>query len=325
MNTVSATNRQYIEKLAESPLFHNIDIDAISDNFPNWEVKNATAGQVIFDPMINNEELIILLDGEFVVSIDTHATYSLAKIRVGECVGELSILDKQHPSIYMIANQNSTYTSIHRDALWDLVTLYPVIALNLLRIMAARTRSNNELLVSSLGLLQEYKVKAEQDALTGLHNRNWMVEIFPKQLDLSLRIGQSVSFMIIDVDFFKKINDSYGHTVGDKVLQHLASVLQNNMRSTDLLARYGGEEFVILMPATNVAKARSSAERLKKRISQAQMITDDITINLTVSIGVAECQPNWELNDLLQASDSALYKAKKNGRNKVCCATTTGF
>ncbi len=325
MNTVSATNRQYIEKLAESPLFQNIDIDAINENFPHWNVKNATAGQVIFDPMINNEELIILLEGEFVVSIDSHATHPLAKIRVGECVGELSILDKQHPSIYLIANQNCIYTSIHRDALWDLVTLYPVIALNLLRIMTARTRSNNALLVSSLGLLQEYKVKAEQDALTGLHNRNWMVEIFPKQLDLSLRIGHSVSFMIIDVDFFKKINDSYGHTVGDKVLQHLASVLQSNMRSTDLLARYGGEEFVILMPATNAAKAKSTAERIKKRVSQAQMISNDITINLTVSIGVAECQPNWELNDLLQASDCALYKAKKSGRNKVCCATTTGF
>jgi diguanylate cyclase (GGDEF)-like protein len=148
-----------------------------------------------------------------------------------------------------------------------------------------------------------------------------MMEIFPQQLDLSMRIGQPVCLLMIDMDKFKRLNDTYGHTIGDLALKHVATIMRCNLRSTDLLARYGGEEFVVMMPAASLAKARTSAERLRHCIHNTPLLLDDgasPALALAVSIGVAQCQPGWGLNELLTASDRALYNAKNTGRNRVC-------
>ncbi|MDP2903251.1 MAG: diguanylate cyclase [Methylovulum sp.] len=286
----------------------------------NWLVRDISAGQILLSPSLDNTDLLVLLEGEWVVTLSANSNRPIAKIMPGGCVGELSILDSQRPSSHVLATQDSRYLVIQRDALWPFITCYPVVALNLLRIMADRSRDKSELLESSLGLLHEYRTRAETDTLTSLHNRNWLMEIFPQQLDLSMRIGQPLSLILIDVDFFKRVNDTYGHTVGDQVLQHLAAIMQGNLRSTDLLARYGGEEFAVMMPATYANKARASAERLCRRVYKSPLLLpDNDQITISVSIGVAECLPGWKLDDLLNASDQALYIAKNNGRNQVQC------
>ncbi|TAL44252.1 MAG: GGDEF domain-containing protein [Methylovulum sp.] len=306
--------------LGNSPLFSGVDLSSAVVDMQAWPIRDIPAGQILLSPLRDNTELLILLEGEWVVTMTANSSRPIARITPGGCVGELSILDSQRPSSHVMVTQDSRYLVIQRDALWSFITSYPVVALNLLRVMADRTREKSALLESSLGLLHEYRMRAETDTLTGLHNRNWLMEIFPQQLDLSLRIGHPVSLMLIDVDFFKKVNDTYGHTVGDQVLQHLAAIMQGNLRSTDLLARYGGEEFAVMMPATHVNKARASAERLRRRIYESPLpLADNEAITLSISIGVAECLPGWGLDDFLKASDQALYVAKNNGRNQVQC------
>lgn len=119
---------------------------------------------------------------------------------------------------------------------------------------------------------------------------------------------------MIDIDYFKKINDSYGHDVGDEVLIKLSKVLLENIRKVDILARWGGEEFAILMPKINAGEAYKMLEKLRKTIEGTRLIND---ISITISVGVTELKNTDTFDDLVKRTDEALYKAKNSGRNNV--------
>ncbi len=161
----------------------------------------------------------------------------------------------------------------------------PVLAVNLLKLLAERFRQNTDVLVDSIELQQEYRDKSERDVLTGLHNRSWMNEVFPLQLGLSERIGQKVTMIMIDVDHFKKINDNYGHLIGDKALIHLTAVIWENLRETDLPVRFGGEEILVLMPGTVTNRTFTVAERIRTLIEATPLLLDNSkSLNMTISI-----------------------------------------
>ena len=128
---------------------------------------------------------------------------------------------------------------------------------------------------------------------------------------------------MFDIDFFKNINDTYGHDVGDEVLRVLANITRREMRHSDVLARFGGEEFIALLPDTTLEDAISIASRLCQKIESYQIcVQDKYCFNISVSIGVAQLQPNQnDLNLLIKNADIALYQAKKNGRNQVAIYT----
>jgi diguanylate cyclase (GGDEF)-like protein len=192
------------------------------------------------------------------------------------------------------------------------------MALNLLHILTRRIRENNVALLGSLELQREYRNKAETDALTGLHNRVWFEEVFPKQLDLCERTGQYASLMMVDIDHFKKVNDQYGHTCGDDALRHIGLLLRRNLRATDLCARYGGEEMIVLMPGSEVSQAKLTADRLRENIAATPMhLPDGRQVELRVSGGIAQWLPGTRLVDLIRSADQALYRAKEGGRNQI--------
>ena len=158
------------------------------------------------------------------------------------------------------------------------------------------------------------------DQLTGLYNRRYMESHLKTQIQHSLQNGKSVSFLIIDVDHFKAINDTHGHDVGDLVLKQFAERLSANVRGLDLACRYGGEEFVVVMPDTDVAFAYSIAERLRQEIADGpfDVIPGGDPLKLTISIGVTSSQgPSDTADSLLKRADQALYRAKSEGRNRV--------
>lgn len=123
--------------------------------------------------------------------------------------------------------------------------------------------------------------------------------------------------MIFDIDHFKRINDHYGHKIGDQVLQKLAERCQKTSRTVDLISRYGGEEFVILLPETNLKSASRVAERLRQSIMNDSFPTDAGALRVTISLGVAEAKESDTLHTLIERADVALYKAKDAGRNRV--------
>ena len=158
--------------------------------------------------------------------------------------------------------------------------------------------------------------QSETDQLTGLYNRRCFDEKLNECIHNSKRSGRTFALLVLDLDFFKRINDKHGHTTGDAVLQQLARVLTENTRSTDFVASYGGEEFVMLLPETSLTvEAHTVAEKVRSAIEQASFA--DVG-GLTVSIGISLWDPRSPgSKDLFHRADDALYQAKLSGRNRV--------
>jgi diguanylate cyclase (GGDEF)-like protein len=149
------------------------------------------------------------------------------------------------------------------------------------------------------------------DELTGLMNRREMNSRGPELISQAKRYGHTIALLMIDIDLFKQVNDSFGHTEGDRVLKELGQRLQKFGRQTDLIARFGGEEFIMLLPDTEATDANLFAKRLHKLMSEIEVNHTPIT----VSIGVTMSDGSQNLHDLTKQADSALYQAKSNGRN----------
>jgi diguanylate cyclase (GGDEF)-like protein len=170
-------------------------------------------------------------------------------------------------------------------------------------------------------LFAELRKLSLHDALTGLLNRRAMEETLQTRVRSSRRSGEAFVVMMLDLDYFKRINDDFGHAVGDLALKHVSQLLQGALREVDHLARFGGEEFVVLMPDATLQLAHPVAERLRQLLATNPLVHNDLSVNLSVSIGVAE----WTgLDDdspnLLQRADAALFQAKVQGRNRVVTA-----
>ncbi|PCJ71556.1 MAG: PleD family two-component system response regulator [Rhodobiaceae bacterium] len=160
---------------------------------------------------------------------------------------------------------------------------------------------------------------AVTDSLTGLYNRRYMTNHLATLVDEGAHGGKPLALMILDIDFFKAVNDTHGHAAGDEILKEFANRLSTNVRGIDLACRLGGEEFVIVMPDTDADTAMTIAQRLRTRIAERAFKTDtDQMIDVTVSIGLAVAHwPNDDAEALLQRADQALYRAKSEGRNRV--------
>jgi diguanylate cyclase (GGDEF)-like protein len=157
------------------------------------------------------------------------------------------------------------------------------------------------------------------DGLTGLYNRNTFVELTRQELVRAQRQGSSTTILLLDLDFFKRVNDTWGHPAGDAVLKNVASVANSTVRATDLVGRLGGEEFIILLPNTSLEAARKLAEKLRANLEHTPTPWEQTRITSTVSIGVASttASENRDFDHLYSHADKALYAAKEKGRNRV--------
>ena len=158
---------------------------------------------------------------------------------------------------------------------------------------------------------------AHTDPLTGLMNRRQFRLLADQEFSRAMRTYHQLFMMMLDIDHFKRVNDTHGHDVGDQALIAIAEVLRNGVRSMDILARWGGEEFLVLLPETNMAGATLIAERIRQQVSQIEL--SKIPEGLSISIGLCEAKPGTELKTATSLADQALYQAKANGRNRVVC------
>ncbi len=168
-------------------------------------------------------------------------------------------------------------------------------------------------------LFDELRVKAQHDGLTGLHNRAHFETRLKEEHSRHQRYDHELSIMLMDLDHFKDINDTYGHAAGDMVLKEVGGLLDKSLRSTDYAARYGGEEFVVILPETDENHAWAIAERLRLQIARHRFRHDSQNLKLTASMGIASVKPGFFTSPdaLLRNADEALYRAKANGRNIV--------
>ena len=165
--------------------------------------------------------------------------------------------------------------------------------------------------------IEDERIKAMTDPLTSLPNRAAYDEQIAAEFERWKRYQQHFSIAIADIDLFKRINDSYGHQAGDKVLRLIGNLLTRNCRTTDFVARYGGEEFVILLPSTSADKAAQGADKIRQGIETSPFNFHGKPVQITMSFGVAEVRPDESVEELFERADKALYSAKNSGRNRI--------
>ncbi len=165
---------------------------------------------------------------------------------------------------------------------------------------------------------EELERLANLDSLTGLYNRRVILDRLNERIKYVRRYGEELSLIMLDIDHFKKVNDQYGHLIGDGVLEGIAVLVQRNIRDTDVVGRYGGEEFIIILLKTGLSSALGVAERIRKAIQGAEMKDSEGNVfSVTVSEGVSSYKPAEDERSLISRADDALYRAKENGRNRV--------
>jgi diguanylate cyclase (GGDEF)-like protein len=157
------------------------------------------------------------------------------------------------------------------------------------------------------------------DGLTQIYNKRYFLETLEREISRAHRYRRELTLMMMDIDHFKKINDTYGHLAGDYVLKQLASVIKARIRREDTMSRYGGEEFALVLPEVDQINAGQTAEKIRKLVEKTVFKFEDTKIPVTVSMGVSALDPETkDPNDFIKRADEKLYQAKNQGRNQVC-------
>ena len=169
--------------------------------------------------------------------------------------------------------------------------------------------------------LQHMSELVREDQLTGSLNRRGLDDVFERETARSDRRGTPLCIALLDLDDFKRLNDTYGHQAGDAALKHLVKIVKETLRSMDVIARYGGEEFLILLPETTVDAASQTMTRLQRELTKHFFLHDNEKVLITFSAGVALRQPNEDQGALVKRADKAMYEAKKTGKNRVVVAS----
>ncbi len=321
MNGLSRSTGKLLEELSNAEIFKNVDLTELHDHLSGIRQLELTDGDILLSTSRLNEEIYFLIQGELKIYLEENSPDEIAHVLPGDCVGEISIIDDRPPSAYVKATTNSLLISINRSVLVEMYQKQTNLAANLLKLLADRFRQNTAVLTRSVELQREFQDKSEHDGLTGTYNRNWMNDVFPKQIELSHHLNQKLSMLLIDADHFKKVNDRYGHRAGDTTLIKLANIISGCLQESDLLVRYGGEEFIVLLPGASLSQARTIAENIRRMVSKTPVsINRDTSITISVSIGIAEAGVDDTVDNLLEKTDTGLYLAKQNGRNQVSVA-----
>lgn len=186
----------------------------------------------------------------------------------------------------------------------------------LVRVLVSQYRKEKEKIDNAV---QDLETLSTKDPLTGVYNRRYMLDFLEKNMKRSNDYGAMLSVVIFDIDFFKSLNDDFGHLVGDEILCNLCNVFSKHIRTTDMISRYGGEEFVAVFPNTPIETAYKRAEEIRKTVEES-VLSEDVNRPITVSGGVAQYNKGMTIEELIEAADKNLYFAKTTGRNKICLA-----
>lgn len=307
-------------KISDLQLFRDSDGSEIAGLLANCAIIRVAQGQMITDS--HRARLYIVLHGALAVAADMRtgmADGTVSTVLPGESVGEQSVLDEETNLAAISALQDSELLVIEAEVVWRLIDGSNVLARNLLRLLSFRIRAANAQLRRRQKLGEFYRQLSMVDGLTSLYNRAWLNDLLPAMVLTAHGSGAPLSLIMIDLDHFKRFNDSHGHVAGDQALRTAAQLISAALRPSDFAVRYGGEEMMVILPDTGEQIALAVAERLCERIQQAIVFSDmrSALPHITASFGIASLVPGQDDQSLVDAADAALYRAKHAGRNRV--------
>jgi diguanylate cyclase (GGDEF)-like protein len=264
-----------------------------------------------YDPVLD-AILMALLCGVTSINAQVYGTYVVAYYGQIGILWAISVF-----GILQVACTQSALDYVAGLSVFIGLTAYYTRAISRRLLEGIRLQHANASLAAQLRTaLHKVELDAATDALTGHWNRRALDDVLKQQVERRASSGRPFSILMLDIDFFKNINDEFGHMVGDDVLRAFAQRLRDFLRSDDICARFGGEEFVVVLPDTHLATAIDIGERIRKGIAQAPLLATP-RVQATVSIGVATMEQEQSINELFAAADAAVYLAKNAGRNQV--------
>ena len=310
--------------LERNKLLRDISLESVVHILESCRITALSNGEKLLEIGQKNNSLYMVLEGELHVYLDSRDLTEHAVLGVGECVGELSLIDGGNSSALVIAGNNTRMLAVPHEQVWELVDKSNGVARNLLCILAGRIRKDNLLQVTTDEHSLEFEVASNLDPLTGLRNRSWMEETFPRMILRCMRSKSPLCMLMVDIDNFRDFSITNGHVVGDGVVKAVARLIAEKLRTQDLLACLGIDEFVAMLPDTPPDVALKIAERLREAVEGASLHPDagnephtDQNKRITISIGIAAMQPGDKLDSMLAAAGEALRQSKAAGRNHV--------
>jgi diguanylate cyclase (GGDEF)-like protein len=264
-----------------------------------------------YDPVLD-AILMALLCGVTSINAQVYGTYVVAYY------GQIGILWAVSTfGLLQVSNTPSALDYVAGLGVFISLTAYYTRAISKRLLEGIRFQHANASLAAQLRTaLRKVELDAATDALTGHWNRRALDDVLKRQVERRAASGKDFSILMLDIDFFKNINDEFGHMVGDDVLRAFAQRLREFLRVDDFCARFGGEEFVVILPDTPLVTAMDIGERIRKGMAQTPLLNEP-TVQATVSIGVAAMEREQSIHALFAAADAAVYLAKNEGRNQV--------
>lgn len=300
-------------------IFKNVAFESLAGYLLGCKTIYPAPGTLLIDPEQPQRRLLVLLEGLMEVQVESQGGVFRNDIHPGHCAGEMSIFENVKPSAKVYAKENCKILIIEANTALAMLNASHDLCLNFLQILSNRIRNSNKMVCEEEYHIRCIEENAKVDALTGLHNRRWLEEMYTRELKRSNAGNLHLSAFMVDIDHFKSINDTHGHLVGDQVLIAVSKVILACLRPTDMPVRYGGEEFTIFLPGTNVENAKIVGERLRASIEKLPIpLPNGENLSVTVSVGFTERKNEDTVDAIIKRADDALYFAKESGRNRVC-------
>lgn len=297
-------------ELENMHLFTGVEFESVIGLLGECPVNDLEEGDVLLHKGEGNHFLYVILSGHLRI----HLELTMDPITVlgpGEVVGELSLIDGQPTSAYVVAQESCRLLALNEQTLWSLVEASHVVARNLLFVLSRRLRHGDSLILTNQQLQREYARYAVIDALTGLYNRRWLDNMLARQMERCKRGDWSLSLLLMDVDHFKTYNETHGQMAGDRALHTLAATLRESMRPGEMIARSGGDEFMAVLPELDAATANSLGKRVSRAVGEMKIYSLDQRSlpPVTITIGVAQMADQDTPKTLLAAADKDLSTA----------------
>jgi len=243
----------------------------------------------------------------------------------GEAIGEMALLENLPRSATVIALDVVTLWCFNRETFYQFLRENPLFSINLMNMLSGRIRKSDEERMRGYArekqqvvALETLSRQATHDPLTGLFNRRYLDQILYGEIAHARQSGSLLGIVMADVDYFKHINDKYGHMAGDLMLKTVGDLMKSCVRSADIVCRYGGEEFVIIMPGASEATVDRCAEEIRSKFEELSVDYDGCKIKATISLGAAIYPLHGRsVDEVFVNADRAMYQAKQGGRNQV--------